>query len=201
MKRLIILVLLLSANLNANNLNEIREVLKHVETNYRLEMVGDGGDSFGILQIQEAVIIDINRYYGTDYTHQDAFDEVCAEEIFELYIQMYSKNLVKKEKRDVTEYDIVRMWNGGPRGYKRDSTLDYLEKYKEYKEILIMSKKNCIVNKKQGVIMKEYTHTYDIFMYKAKRMMYGVNKKVVHILPKVETQKEIRAKTQYTLAL
>jgi len=31
--------------------------------------------------------------------------------------------------------------------------------------------------------------------------MFGVSKKVVHILPKVETQKETRAKTQYVMPL
>lgn len=201
MKKLIILVLLICNSLAANNISKIREVLKHVETNYRIEMIGDGGDSFGILQIQEAVIIDINLKYGTNYTHQDAFDEVCAEEIFELYIQMYAEKLEKREKRPVTEQDIVRIWNGGPYGYKRSSTLDYLEKYKHYKDILVMNKRNCIINRKQGVIMESYTYTYDVFMYKSKKMMFGVSKKVVHLLPKVETQKEIRAKTQLTLAI
>lgn len=201
MKRLFILVCFLSNSLTANNISKIREVLKHVETNYRIEMIGDGGDSFGILQIQEAVIIDINRKFGTNYSHQDAFDEVCAEEIFELYIQMYSKKLEKKEKRPVTEYDIVRMWNGGPRGYKRSSTLDYLEKYKKYKEKLVMKRKTCYVKGKLGVIMETFNHTYTIFIPKTKKTMFGVSKEVVHILPKVETQTEIRAKTQLTLVL
>jgi len=201
MKKILILVLLFSTTIGASNISKIREVLKHVETNYRTEMIGDGGDSFGILQIQEGVILDVNRKYGTDYTHQDAFDERCAEEIFELYIQMWSKKLETKEQRPVTEQDIVRIWNGGPRGYKKASTLDYLEKYKKYKNILIMSKRNCIVNRKQGVIMETHTYTYDIFMYKSRRMMYGVSKKVVHLLPKVETHKETRAKTQYVMAL
>ena len=201
MKKILILVLLFSTTIGASNINEIRNVLKHVETNYNLDAVGDGGDSFGILQIQEGVILDVNRKYGTKYTHQDAFNEACAEEIFELYIQMWSKKLETKEQRPVTEQDIVRIWNGGPRGYKRSSTLDYLEKYQEYKEILVMNKRNCIVNRKKGVIINAYTYTYDIFLYKTKRMMFGVSKKVVHILPKVETQKEIRAKTQYVMVL
>lgn len=201
MRRLFILVLLISNSLSAHNLQEIRDILKHVETNYNPDKTGDGGNSYGILQIQNGVILDINRVFGTDYVHEDAFDESCAEEIFELYISMWSKKLERRENRPVTEEDIVRMWNGGPRGYKRHSTLDYLEKYHSYKKRLVMDKKNCIVNGKKGVIMEVYTHTYDIFMFKSKKMMYGVSRKVVHILPKVETQKEMRAKTQYSLAL
>ena len=201
MKKILILVLLVSSTIAANNINEIRNVLKHVETNYNLDAIGDGGDSYGILQIQEGVILDVNRKYGTDYTHQDAFDEACAEEIFTLYIQMWSKKLETKEQRPVTEQDIVRIWNGGPRGYKRSSTLDYLEKYQEYKEVLVMNKRNCHVKGKLGVIINSYSYTYDVFMYKTRRTMFGVSKKVVHILPKVETQKEIRAKTQYVMEL
>lgn len=179
MKKLLILVLLINNYVTAKNITEIRDVLKHVETNHRPHMIGDGGDSFGILQIQEAVIIDINRKYGTDYTHLDAFDEVCAEEIFNLYIQMWVENLEKKENREATEYDVVRIWNGGPRGYKRSSTLDYLAKYKDYKDKLVMNKEQCYVKGKLGVIMETYDHTYDIWMVKRKKMMYGVSKEVV----------------------
>ena len=201
MKRLFILVLLISNNLFANNLQEIRYILKHVETNFRPNMIGDGGDSFGILQIQEGAIQDVNRVFGTSYVHSDAFDEACSGEIFELYISIWIKKLEKREKRPVTEEDIVRIWNGGPRGYQKHSTLDYLDKYYEYKDKLIMEKRNVLVNNKKGVIMEAYTHTYDIFMYKTKEMRYGVSRNVVKILPKVITQKQIRNKTQYKLAL
>jgi hypothetical protein len=201
MKRLFILILLLSNSLVANNLPQIRNVLKHVETNYRTSIIGDGGDSYGILQIQEAVIVDVNRKYGTKYTHQDALNEACAGEIFILYIKMWSKNLEKKEDRPVTEDDIVRMWNGGPSGYKRSSTLNYLSKYNKYKSILVMNKRECIVNKKMGIIMKTNTYTYDIFMCKTKITSFGVSKKVVHLLPVKPTAKQIRLKTQYALSL
>jgi hypothetical protein len=211
MRKLLILVLLLSNSLLANDLNEIRDVLKHVETNWNPDKTGDGGDSFGILQIQNSVILDVNRRFGTSYEHGDAFDEACAEEIFQLYISMWSKNLEKKEKRPTTEEDIVRMWNGeedivrmwngGPNGYKRRSTLDYLGKYNEYKEVLVMNRQNCMVNCKKGVILKRYTHTYDVFMFKTKKTMFGVSRNVVKLLPKQETLKEIRAKAQYSLPL
>jgi hypothetical protein len=181
MKRLFILVLLVCNTVTANNLQEIRYVLKHVETNYQTHKIGDGGASFGILQIQKGVITDVNRKYGTNYSHQDAFDEACAEEIFELYIELWSCKLEMKEQRPVTEQDIVRMWNGGPRGYRRGSTLDYLERYYKYKRIFIMEKQNCIVNSKKGVIMETYDHTYDIFMLKTQKTMHGVSKDVVKL--------------------
>jgi hypothetical protein len=117
----------------ASSLSEIRDVLKHVETNYNPDLIGDSGKSFGILQIQQGAIDDVNRVYGTDYIHQDAFDINCAEEIFELYIKLWTSKLEKRQNRAATEEDIVRIWNGGPQGWRRDSTLDYLKKYKYYK--------------------------------------------------------------------
>lgn len=186
MKKLIILVLLIHFNISASNLSEIRDVLKHVETNHNPFAVGDGGDSWGILQIQEGVIEDINRRYGTDYAHRDAFDINCAEEIFELYITMWSEKLEEREKRDVTEFDIVRIWNGGPKGYKKQSTLKYLKKYKEYKEKLLMNRRQCIVNGRLGIVMATYTHTMDVYIFKSRRTMTGVNRQYVRLLPKQE---------------
>jgi hypothetical protein len=183
MRKILMLVLLISTSITANNINNIREVLKHVETSYNSDLIGDGGASFGILQIQKGVILDINRKFGTDYTHQDAFEVNCAEEIFELYIQMYTDKLEKREARAATEEDIVRIWNGGPRGYQRSSTLGYLVKYKETKEKLTMAKRKCYVRGKMGAIMENYTHTVDVFMFKTRKMMYGVSKKYIHMVP------------------
>lgn len=112
------------------NLSKVRETLKIVETGGDPTSIGDGGESFGILQIQNNVILDVNRKYGTHYTHQDAFDIECAEEIFQLYINMWVGHLEKKEGRKATIEDIVRIWNGGPRGYKRRSTDNYYKKFR-----------------------------------------------------------------------
>ena len=136
MKRFCILLLLLvSFTTQAETLKEIREVLKHIETNHDPTSLGDYIDgvpkSYGILQIQKAVIIDVNEKYGTNYTHRDAFKINCAEEIFILYVTMWSKHLELKENRTVTTEDIVRIWNGGPNGYKRNSTMGYLAKFKK----------------------------------------------------------------------
>ena len=138
----ILLVVLLSFSLSSSaytpdNLSNIRFVLKHVETNHRLDVIGDGGKAYGILQIHKGVILDVNRYYGTTYTHKDAFDVVCAEEIFNLYIGIGVELFEKKYCRSPTEEEIVRMWNGGCyKGYLYKSTKPYYLKYLKYKKLL-----------------------------------------------------------------
>ena len=130
MKKFVLVALLITGTAHASNIKEIRDIIKYVESSGNPFAVGDGGASLGLLQIQQAVIADINRKYGTDYIHADAFDENCANEIFELYTNMWTENLEKKLGREATEEDIVKIWNGGPNGYKLELR-DYLNKYVE----------------------------------------------------------------------
>ena len=116
-------------------LDSISSVLKHVETNHNPALVGDGGRAFGILQIHKGAIMDVNRRYGTYYTHQDAFDVVCSEEIFRLYIGLGIEIYQRKNNCQYPSVEqIVRMWNGGIyRGHIKSSTIRYYKKYLKYK--------------------------------------------------------------------
>ena len=184
MKKLFLILLFVTGTANAKSINEIAHILKYVESEHNLDAKGDNDMSWGILQIQLNAIKDVNRKYGTTYTHQDAFDESCAEEIFELYIEMWTEHLEKKEERAATEEDIVRIWNGGPRGWKRSGTLGYLKKYKKYKEKYSMNQNKVIVKGRMGLITATYTYTCDVYMFKTRKMMYGVSRKIIHKLPK-----------------
>ena len=155
-----------------------------METEYNPDATGDDGMSWGILQIQLNAIKDVNRKYGTTYMHQDAFDETCAEEIFELYIEMWTDHLEKKQGRPATEEDVVRIWNGGPRGWKRSGTLNYLKKYRKYKKKHTMNNRKVIVNGKMGLVKATYTHTCDIFIFNTRKIMVGVSRKCIRLLPK-----------------
>jgi hypothetical protein len=194
MRKAFILLLLVSTQLFAKNITEIRDILKHVETNYRPHMIGDGGDSYGILQIQQGAIDDVNRVYGTDYNHQDAFDITCAEEIFELYITIWTKNLEKKQQRAATEEDIVRIWNGGPQGWRRSGTLKYLSKYNQYKKDMSLNTRQCYVSGRVGTITATYNHTVDIYVYKFRRVIEGVSRKAIRLIPipKKPTQLQLK---------
>lgn len=140
MKTLYIVLVSIALSLSSQaseSLSEISHILKYVETQHRTDAVGDGGKAYGILQIHKGAILDVNRYFGTYYTHQDAFDEVCSEEIFELYITMGIELYMKKYGVIPAEEQIVRMWNGGIyRGYRIKSTINYYCKYLEYKRFV-----------------------------------------------------------------
>ena len=43
----------------------------------------------------------------------------------------YCARFNRVEGREATAMDIARMWNGGPRGYKKEATLKYWDKVRE----------------------------------------------------------------------
>lgn len=137
--RTFVLALLLAFSLSsyATELDQIFDVIKYVETENKVDAIGDGGKAYGIVQIHQICVADVNRIYGTSYTHEDAFDVVCAKEIFTLYLSAGVKRFKRKYIRDPTESEIVRMWNGGIyRGYRINATERYLRKYRWYKKYL-----------------------------------------------------------------
>lgn len=113
---------------------EIAEVLKQVESNDNPQAIGDGGLAFGNLQIHEACVLDVNKHYGTTYTHDDAKNPIIAQDIFVKYLSLGIKLYKLRCGFPPNEDAIVRMWNGGIyRGYEYSDTIPYLEKYKDYK--------------------------------------------------------------------
>ena len=92
-------------------------------------VVGDEGYAYGIMQIHKAVILDVNRVYKREFVHTDAFNPALAREIFRLYINIYATEA--RLGHVPTLEDVARIWNGGPNGWKKDSTLKYWHGYWE----------------------------------------------------------------------
>jgi hypothetical protein len=132
-KFLFIGMLLLSFNASAEH-EEIVEVLKYVETLNDPNAVGDGGDSWGVLQIQEGVIKDVNRYFGTHYQHWDVFDPVCAQKITILYMRMGAERYERLYGIKASEEVLVRNHNGGIyQGHRINATKKYYTEYLKWK--------------------------------------------------------------------
>jgi len=136
--KLFILSFILSLSMSANeSLDEVMEVLKYVESVNDPSAIGDGGDSYGVLQIQKICVDDVNRYYGTDYRHEDMFQVECAEEVFKLYATMGIERYIKKYGVEPGVEVIVRNHNGGIyTGYRRSTTKPYYRKYLMWKSII-----------------------------------------------------------------
>lgn len=84
--------------------------------------VGNEGKTLGPLQIRKEVVRDVNRYYGTDFKHEDAFDPAKARNIVRKYLQVQMNSGKLPEK--ATHEDLARFYNGGSLGYKKKYITD-----------------------------------------------------------------------------
>lgn len=87
-------------------------------------------DAIGILQIRPVLVDEVNRFVGHNkYQYDDRWDSIKSIEMFRLYQNKYNPH-----------YDFergCRIWNGGPTGHKKLSTLSYLDKALIQLEIVI----------------------------------------------------------------
>ena len=102
-----------------------------VESGGNMMAVGDNGKAYGCMQIHAAYVEDVNRIWGTKFVHEDAFDKVAAIEMFLIYTGHYGVKLEDKLDRKATFEDLARIHNGGPNGWKKDSTKKYWEKVQQ----------------------------------------------------------------------
>ena len=103
--------------------------LIQVESRGNDSAVGDrhikGGEAVGALQIRPIMVREVNRILKIQksdkrYKLKDRFDRNKTIEMFYIW-KNYHHN-------DSDFETIARNWNGGPRGYKRNSTIRYWNK-------------------------------------------------------------------------
>lgn len=106
----------------------ILQALVVVESNNQVDAIGDHGKAVGCLQIQQVCLDDVNRVYKTHYTRQDCFDRSKSYEIATKYLTFWGKQYTKNTGKKPTVEVLVRIWNGGPTGYRKEATLKYWSK-------------------------------------------------------------------------
>lgn len=118
--------LLIAANLSCLSFaaagepsEQLLDAIRQVESGGRV-VYGDGGRAYGPYQIHACVIEDVNRRYGTTFTLSDRASDEKSRQICRLYLRMYG--------RGRTQIEMARIWNGGPNGYKKKSTIKYAKK-------------------------------------------------------------------------
>jgi len=84
--------------------------------------------AIGLLQIRQIYVDDVNRIAKTNYKHDDAFNPKKSEEMFLIYARYWGKRAGRLQGRPVTLEDIARCHNGGPNGFRKESTDLYWER-------------------------------------------------------------------------
>jgi len=100
-------------------------IVSQIESGDNDQAIGDGGRSHGRLQIQLCVIEDVNRIYGTDYQPESRYNPIHSADIFCKYLLYYGKYYERKTGEKATYEVLARIWNGGPNGWRKKSTIGY----------------------------------------------------------------------------
>lgn len=101
------------------------EAIKHMESrngdkNYLIDTLAN---SVGIAHIRPVMVDEVNRIVNTNrFTYEDRWDDHKSFQIFTIYMNYYNKDYHFEKG--------CRIWNGGPTGHKKSSTLVYYDKAK-----------------------------------------------------------------------
>lgn len=98
-----------------------------VESHGDANAIGKSGE-VGILQIRPCVVEDVNRVYHTNYRLDDRRDKAASIKICELYLGYWGTRYEERTHKSATPEVLARIWNGGPNGWKKESTKAYWEK-------------------------------------------------------------------------
>lgn len=106
------------------------DALIQVESGGNAYAIGDKhlvNHAYGPLQIRLPVCIDVNNALGTAYKPEDMLgNRDLSIKVFEEYMKLYAT--ARAIGRAVTDEDKARIWNGGPTGWKKASTVGYWSK-------------------------------------------------------------------------
>jgi hypothetical protein len=105
------------------NLTNLISALITVESSGNDLAIGDQGRAIGCLQIHRAVVVDVNRFTGSHYRHQDMTNRAAARAVCQAYLTHYG--------RGATTEQLARRWNGGPTGDRKTATLGYWRKVQQ----------------------------------------------------------------------
>jgi hypothetical protein len=106
------------------NITNLISALIIVESGGNDLAIGDNGRAIGPLQIHKAVVLDVNRFTGSHYRHQDMTNRAQARAVCEAYLKHYG--------RGASTEQLARRWNGGPSGDKKQATEAYCAKVKKH---------------------------------------------------------------------
>ncbi|MBM4019671.1 MAG: hypothetical protein FJ288_15350 [Planctomycetes bacterium] len=87
----------------------------------------------GPAQIRDVCLADINRIARLrgrteEFAAADRLDPQAARRMWNLYLDYYGREYLKATGRTPTDEAYARIWNGGPAGWRKSSTLAYWQR-------------------------------------------------------------------------
>ncbi len=115
--------------------NDLLNAMVQVESEDNEIAIGANGER-GILQLSEIYIDDVNRILGPSlatkeavYEYKDAFNPKYSKIMVRRYLKHYLNVAAKDKPSEMSTFEMAaRIHNGGPHGWKKDSTKAYWKK-------------------------------------------------------------------------
>lgn len=90
----------------------------------------NGRTSDNVYQIRRVYLDDLGRIYGCHFADEVATDRHASEQVMLAYWEYYGEQYARRTGRQPTAEVLARIHNGGPNGWRKDSTLEYWRKVK-----------------------------------------------------------------------
>ncbi len=123
----------INAKYSKKEVKSLVQALIQVESGGDDNAIGDKNlinKAYGSMQIRQPVCDDVNKIHGTNIKATDMLGRrELSIDTFNKYMAIYATE--KQIGRKVTDQDRARIWNGGPTGWKRSTTLSYWTKVKK----------------------------------------------------------------------
>lgn len=107
-------------------------ILIIIESSGDINAIGDHhmkDKAYGILQIRQPYLDDVNRIANTKYTIEDVYkSETISKWATLTYLRHYGNHYEKVTGKKATPEIYARIHNGGPNGWKKSSTKEYWNK-------------------------------------------------------------------------
>jgi len=109
----------------------IEHLIKVENPGLDVDAVGDKHlthKAYGLLQIRQPYLDDVNKIAGTSYSIEDMKDPELARWAAKIYLNHYGEVYQNKTGDAPTLEVYARIHNGGPNGWQKASTNDYVRK-------------------------------------------------------------------------
>jgi hypothetical protein len=116
---------------------DLLDAIEWVESKGDANAVGDNGNAVGAYQIWKIYVRDVNRIDGRGiFEYDDRWSKKISRRMVEIYINWYASRAwdLTYDTAKYFEY-AARCHNGGPNGWKKESTKPYWLKVKARMEI------------------------------------------------------------------
>lgn len=86
---------------------------------------------YGRFQIYNICVKGSGLHDLLGYSHNDMFNKEKSVHVFWATMGIFCHTYAQKHGKYPSYEDLARMWCGGPEGYKKNATLNYLHKFKQ----------------------------------------------------------------------